>query len=244
MPLVKYFKRYSRLLNGRWRNNDDETKKNNEDGSISVLKGNKGHMKIHIVVPYQNAGTQYKVWANEEEDITFRKEKDRANRCTICFAAVELETYLRKIGFQTSVSEEKQDALYNVELRLSTGLNAEDNTSGQEFTYFSFTKGLIIEGNGRIGILYGVYELLKLQGICWLNPWEEILPKSVERLIVPEKKHYKPAFPLGRGFCQEGALKESKLLWLWMARNKMNLSAYHAQTAKFQKKLGPVPDSA
>lgn len=204
------------------------------------MKGNKGHMKIHIVVPYQNAGTQYKVWANEEEDITFRKEKDRANRCTICFAAVELETYLRKIGFQTSVSEEKQDALYNVELRLSTGLNAEDNTSGQEFTYFSFTKGLIIEGNGRIGILYGVYELLKLQGICWLNPWEEILPKSVERLIVPEKKHYKPAFPLGRGFCQEGALKESKLLWLWMARNKMNLSAYHAQTAKFQKKLGMI----
>ncbi|MBR4058479.1 MAG: DUF4838 domain-containing protein [Lachnospiraceae bacterium] len=200
-------------------------------------------MRVNIVIPYQNASTQYKIWANEEDDINFRKEKEWATRCTICFAAVELETYLRKIGFQTSVSEENQDASYNVELRLATDISTDDRigkVTGEEFSFYSSEQGLIIEGIGRVGVLYGVYELLKAQGICWLNPWEEVLPEPHGQLMLPEKKHYKPAFPLGRGFCQEGALKESKLLWLWMARNKMNLSSYHAQTAKFQQKLGMI----
>ena len=200
-------------------------------------------MKINIVIPYQNGGTQYKIWANEEDKINFRIEKDRAARCTICFAALELETYLGKIGFHTSVSEENQDASYNVELKMAADLNADDSTGrviGDGFSFYPSEKGFVIEGNGRIGVLYGVYELLKAQGICWLNPWEEVLPEPSTQLVLPEKRHYKPAFPLGRGFCQEGALKESKLLWLWMARNKMNLSSYHAQTAKFQQKLGMI----
>ncbi|MBR3761452.1 MAG: DUF4838 domain-containing protein [Lachnospiraceae bacterium] len=200
-------------------------------------------MNINIVIPYQNAKTQYKLWANEEDDVNFRVEKERATRCTICFAAVELENYLQKIGFQVSISEEYHDTSYNVELRLSVDLNAGDSTgkvTGEEFSFCSSEKGLVIEGTGRIGVLYGAYELLKAQGICWLNPWEEVLPIQMEQLRLPEEKYYKASFHIGRGFTNEGALKESKLLLLWMARNKMNLSSYHAQTAKFQQKLGMV----
>lgn len=198
-------------------------------------------MNTNIVIPYQNAETKYKIWANEEDYIDFRKEQERANRCTICFAAVELETYLQKIGLRVSVSEQYQDA-YNIELRLSTSAegNATEAVTGEEFSFQCSENLLVIEGTGRIGVLYGVYELLKVQGICWLNPWEEVLPEQMEQLQLPEEKYYKASFTIGRGFTNEGALKESKLLWLWMARNKLNLSTYHAQTSKFQKKLGMI----
>ena len=194
-------------------------------------------MKINIVLPYKNAETQYKIWANEEEIIDFRKEKERAARCSICFAAAELEQYLQKIGFQVSVSDKYSDT-YNVVLQVAEKL--EKDVTGQEFSFRIFEDTLIIEGTGRVGVLYGVYELLKAQGIYWLNPWEEVLPKNLERLVLPEVKNYKPSFDMGRGFEFEGPLKESKLLWLWMARNKLNLSTYRSQTAKFQKKLGMI----
>ena len=62
-------------------------------------------MNVNVVLPYQNAKSQYKIWANEEEDIDFRSDFDRADRCTICFAAVELETHLGKCGGRTDNGE-------------------------------------------------------------------------------------------------------------------------------------------
>lgn len=197
-------------------------------------------MMINIVIPYHNADTQYKIWANEEASIDFRRE-ERAARCTISFATVELETYLKRLGFEVTVSEKYQDA-YNIELRLSSGVvhDAAEPVTGEEFSFQCSPNLLVIHGSGRVGILYGVYELLKVQGIYWLNPWEEVVPQATGQLQLPEEKQYKPSFPMGRGFEFEGPLKESKLLWLWMARNKLNLSTYRAGTAQFQKKLGMI----
>lgn len=202
-----------------------------------VFERNGNIMKINIVLPYKNAETQYKIWANEEENIDFRKEKEEAARCSICFAATELVQYLEKIGFQVSVSDKYRDT-YNVVLKVVEKQKKDE--TGQEFSFRIFEDTLIIEGTGRVGVLYGVYELLKVQGVYWLNPWEEVLPQNLERLVLPESKSYKPSFDMGRGFEFEGTLKESKLLWLWMARNKLNLSTYRSQTAKFQKKLGMI----
>lgn len=193
-------------------------------------------MNVNVVLPYQNAKSQYKIWANEEEDIDFRSDFDRADRCTICFAAVELETYFGKLGFAVSVSENPTDG-FNIVLRLSEPCDG-NGASGEEFSFRHVCNGLVIEGTGRVGVLYGAYELLKTQGICWLNPQEEVLPAKTGELILPEERHYSASFPMGRGFTQEGALKESKAYWLWMARNRLNLSSYHARTEKYQKKLG------
>lgn len=115
--------------------------------------------------------------------------------------------------------------------------------AGQAFFFQKKGESLIICGSGGVGVLYGVYEFLRLQGIYWLSPWEEVLPDWQEaegQLVLPEEKIYAPAFPMGRGFEFEGPLKDSEKLYLWMARNKLNLSTYRHQTAALQKKLGMI----
>ncbi|MFQ9798743.1 MAG: hypothetical protein ACLR23_07115 [Clostridia bacterium] len=53
-------------------------------------------MNITIQTPYAQADRYTGIWANEEERINFRKEPDRALRCTISFAAMQLKEYLIK----------------------------------------------------------------------------------------------------------------------------------------------------
>ena len=65
-------------------------------------------MKITVVLPYENAAAGYHLWAHEENGIDFRKEKDRATRCTVSFAAEELESYLKKLGFEVEISDKKK----------------------------------------------------------------------------------------------------------------------------------------
>ena len=83
-------------------------------------------MKYTITVPYPGADTQYYLWGHEEDDIDFRLDKARADRCTICFAACELETYLKKIGLEVSVSDQADD---NYQIALTMTENAE----GEEY---------------------------------------------------------------------------------------------------------------
>ena len=187
-------------------------------------------MKITIVLPYPQAAEHYRLWAHEEEQIIFRKEAEKANRCTISFAAEELESYLRKIGYHVCVSDACGEG-FSIILRLA------EDCSGEEFSYRNSENSLVIEGNGRIGILYGVYEFLEKQGVYWLNPWEEILPEE-KTLVIPEDKHYCASFPLDRGYSFDGELKESEKLWLWMARKKLNTVQRRPHRAKLQKKLG------
>ena len=203
-------------------------------------------MRIYIVLPYEGAVVQYKFWANEEKSIDFRKEPKRAERCTVCFAATELEQYLTRLGFEAFVGA-PSDGGFRIDLQVgSEGMCPKDavDLTGQEFTFRKQGQTLVIRGAGRAGVLYGVYEFLRNQGIYWLSPWEEVLPDKIlleaEHLVFPEEKFYRPAFPMGRGFEFEGPLKDSEKLYLWMARNKLNLSTYRYQTAAFQKKLGMI----
>lgn len=188
-------------------------------------------MKINIVLPYEKAAQMYHIWANEENFVDFRKEKERAIRCTVSYAAEELENYLKKLGIESYVSNKKNND-FNIILCIS------DNQNKDEFTFKTDDNSFIIDGNGRIGVLYGVYEFLEKQGIYWLNPWEEIIPTNTSDLIIPETKHYRASFPQGRGYYFEGQLKESEKLWRWMARKKLNNAGYRPWTHKLQQKLG------
>lgn len=191
-------------------------------------------MKITVVLPYENAAAGYHLWAHEENGIDFRKEKDRATRCTVSFAAEELESYLKKLGFEVEISDKKSR---NFSIILTTTQNEE----GEEFTYsMDDENGFTIDGNGRVGVLYGVYEFLEKQGVYWLNPWEEIIPENVSELTIPELRHYRASFYGNRGFNFDGTLKESEKLWLWMARYKLNTVPFRPHTVKLQRKLGFV----
>lgn len=194
-------------------------------------------MKINIVLPYEDVKKNIYIWANEEKHIDFRKEYQRAERCTVCFAATELEKYLRELGAYVFFSDKTEDTLFNIVLM-------PEKTYSDNDTFFIEPKknGIKISSGSRTGILYGVYRLLKMQGIRWLNPDCDIIPDiKIDKLNIPaEKEKYMSDMPLGRGFDFEGALKDSTKLWLWMARNKLNLSTYRPYTAAFQRKLGMI----
>lgn len=190
--------------------------------------------KINIVLPYEETQQKLHIWACEEKKIDFRREHFKATRCTVAFAAVELMAYLQKLSFSVSFGNEMLEEAFHIVLTAE----AEDCDSC-DFSLLPRAYGLQILGKGRAGVLHGVYEFLERQGIRWLHPDHEVVPKQTQVLWMPERPlHHSPDMPLGRGFDFEGLLKDSTKLWLWMARNKMNVTAYRPYTAAFQKKLG------
>lgn len=189
-------------------------------------------MKINIVLPYENSEKSAYIWAKEEKEINWRKDFYKASRCTLAYSATELAEYLKKMNFDVCISEKSSND-FNIFIKCES-ISADDDS----FTLSPVKNGLEIIGKSRIGALYGAYEFLKLQGVRWLNPDDEIIP-DIKELFIPDKKIiHSSAMPLGRGFDFEGLLKDSTKLWQWMARNKLNLSAYRPHTAAFQKKLG------
>jgi hypothetical protein len=198
-------------------------------------------MEIKIIVPFDDAERQTELWAREEEKIDFRRESERAARCTTAFAATELKHYLSKTLSKSMISFTTQPG----KAGLNIYLHISDQTSKNEtFTLEPAQNGIRITGQGRTGVLYGVYEFLRLQGWRWLDPGPagEIAPSLTDRLVLPKtKKIYTPSLNLGRGFYFEGVSKESSQLCLWMARNRLNLSAYRPATGKLCEKLGASP---
>ncbi len=182
---------------------------------------------ITIVIPYPEAGKYFEKWAHEENLIDFKKDVERAVRCTISYAAEEICTYLIKAGLDVVVSDKKGDR--NIFLSC-------ENMGGEEFDIKSEGNDIYLLGNSRKGLLYAAYELLECQGIRWYTPQIEYVSK-IEELKVPECKHYKYDMPDGRGFHFEGLLKESESLIIWMARNRMNLHACYPHSKKLQEKL-------
>lgn len=208
-------------------------------GQKCVLeRGMESVMDIEIVLPFCGADTQARVWAREERNIEFRREPQRAARCTMAYAAEELRAYLGRT---------LEDARLWITARPEPGcfsvcLEAESFTADSEgYELIPSENSLLIRGTGRIGVLYGAYELLKLQGWRWYEPGEqgEIVPSRRSRLVLPKQAvRFAPAAKLGRGFEFEGYLKQSEELLVWMARNRLNLAGYRPAVAPLMNKLG------
>lgn len=192
-------------------------------------------MTANIVLNYKDAAEKVYIWANSEKDIDFRKDLEKADRCTVSFAATELMNYLNKINIPAATSEKPQEDSFNIFL-LCDGESFEK----ESFTLTPLEGGIEIHGASRTGVLYGAYEFLRMQGIRWLNPEDDIIPENKGGKIknIDTQKEFKASMPLGRGFVFEGSLKDSTNLWLWMARNRLNLSAVRPYTVQLQRKLG------
>ena len=52
--------------------------------------------RLTIVLRYPGAARMWKVWADAETSIDFRRDFSGAARCTACYAAGELLYFLRK----------------------------------------------------------------------------------------------------------------------------------------------------
>lgn len=191
-------------------------------------------MSVVIVIPYTDVEKNVHAWAVEEESIDFRRDHFKATRCTVSFAATELETYLKKLQFDVSFADKPVDGAQNIVLSFES-----EQGDACDFTLLPTNDGVTVRGETRVGTLYGAYEILRMQGVRWLNPNEDIVPAPGAPLVLPAtESSHSPSMPLGRGFDFEGPLKDSPRLWLWMARNRLNLATYRPYTYKYQKKLG------
>ncbi len=195
-------------------------------------------MNISIIVPFINAETRSAIWAFEESAIDFRRDFDRAARCTTAFAAVELKNFLARTLTPAEINFTSRRPVegFFIELRIE-----EKSGKNETFTLELAAGGVIVTGRGRTGVLYGAYEFLHLQGWRWFSPepFGEIPPPIRETPVLPkEKKTFGPSMPLGRGFEFEGLSRESAPLLIWMARNRLNLSGYRFATGPLGEKLG------
>lgn len=195
-------------------------------------------MDIEIVLPYEQATCQAPLWAFEESKIDFRKEPERAARCTLSFAAMELRDYLVRTLTVGQVRIVDRAGGVDLAIRLAVQDSADRN---ERFRFEPEPQGLTIIGQGRTGVLYGVYELLRMQGWRWYapGPQGQIAPPMREQLNLPrEKKEYIPSLNIGRGFDFEGVSKESAQFLIWMARNRLNVCGYRPATFALANKLG------
>ena len=195
-------------------------------------------MKIEIILPYQNAEIMANVWAVSEAQTDFENPTE-ATRCTLSYAAAELQHFLgRTIEGEVvilSVSSGQNPAIT---------LQCEGEASKScNYRLIPQKNGTLIYGEGRIGVLYGAYEFLKMQGWRWYQPGPvgEIAPAITDRIIYPkEALEFTTQANLGRGLAIEGALKESEELLIWMARNRLNLCGNRPYTRALMKKLGII----
>ncbi|MCK6491553.1 MAG: hypothetical protein L6R48_25155, partial [Planctomycetes bacterium] len=74
---------------------------------------------LAIIVPFPDAGRLTGVWAAEEAAIDFRREPERAARCTAAFAACELRDHLLPILPDWTVAFAERDAGQGVVIELA-----------------------------------------------------------------------------------------------------------------------------
>ncbi|RXZ81688.1 DUF4838 domain-containing protein [Paenibacillaceae bacterium] len=220
----------------------------NREFSINRLSGERGYemilnkgdevKQIDIVVPFTGAAQLAELWAEDEQQIDFYNGHDEAARCTTAFAAIELKRCLSHTlpSAVCRIVEQQPDAGCFVSLRIEDRVQA-----GEAFTMEGVGEGVIITGKGRAGVLYGAYELLRMQGWRWYAPGNsgEIAPQPGSRLVMPAAKLLcQASMDLGRGFDFEYKSMESASFFLWMARNRLNIATYRFETAAFCRKLG------
>ena len=211
--------------------------------------------EVAIVVPYEGATRLTPYWAIEEERIDWQKDDAGAERCTVAFAATELRKYLAlafpktKFQFHETMPLAVPCIIVGPRQRVApvftpasglaplrdrqSYLKKSAESSGQTC--------LVLAGGGREGTLYAVYAFLQALGWRWYAPGEagELPPEGRPALRLDGfDVQESPDFPFFRGFHAYPPSMESRDLFLWMARNRLNLWAYKANSYAFMKKLG------
>lgn len=183
------------------------------------------------------------IWAREEAEIDFANDPEAATRCTLCFAATELEAYLLRTIPDLTIRFSKEPEPGEFSICLSVDQPGE----GQAYTLHPThpgndeAGGISIVGSGRTGLLYGAYAFLHLQGWRWFEPGieGEVEPAPTDSLILPDAPiEESPDYTGGRGFDIQALSMDSANLLLWMARNRMDTAAYRPLTAPLARKLG------
>jgi hypothetical protein len=181
----------------------------------------------------------------------------RQNACTIAYAATELQAFLRELkksgeaGFEcvtlctefpssAIILSTLPDALAHEELAATVqrhGLNDALTHSGS-FALVPDGDRLIIIGQDRVGVLYGVYHILEQLGIRWYGPepHETFVPESIS-LSLPEQPIIENPDFQTRGFWVRQDFGNEPF-YHWMARNKLNFWSIAEPNRALLHKLG------
>jgi hypothetical protein len=203
--------------------------------------------QIVIAIPFVDAARLTPLWGVEEKFIDFAHENDRAERCTMAFAAMELQQYLVRMFHDTQirfacsldpiavVEDHKQTAAIIIELMVRQGQPVDG------FSLEPIARGVRVVGFSRRGLMYGAYELLRMQGWRWYAPGSagETPPAPAAQLVLPRQVvHQQPSMPVLRGLEFESASEDSVDFILWMSRNRLDCCGHRPLTAPLAKKLG------
>ena len=200
-------------------------------------------MEISICVPFEGAGRMAPVWAEAEREVDFVSDPEGAAKTTISFMAMELKRHLEKAyaGLRCRVCETCDDGGF---------ISLEIADYGSRDGSFSITpvtragcRGAAVRGGGRAGLVYGAYEFLRMQGYDWYYPGKngEVFSGTGEGPVFPgETIIKKPSMELSRAFDMEYVSMESDEFYLWMARNRMNVTVWRPNSGPLCEKLGMV----
>jgi hypothetical protein len=181
--------------------------------------------------------------------------------CTQCFAALELQRYLRKMTGRSHdfvIADDGQlpegDAILvggpdsnavSRELAEGLGVTAQSlSPLGSEgYRIKSATLAgkhiTLVAGGGRVGTLYGSYDLLYRNGARWFAPGEphEVIPRITALTDIDVVQ--RPDFAV-RGFRARTWDRPDPGLdfFLWMARNRLNLWSLEESDPSLLRKLG------
>lgn len=217
---------------------------------------------IHIVVDMGDYPSAQKASA-DEANIGWNDGKDGDDIiCTQCFAAVELQTHLRKItgdagrfaihdddklpadGDLILVGNTKTNkAVAGSAMKLGLG-DATFDALGREGHVIKTgrlntgRRIMVIGGKTRIGTLYGAYGLLDRLGVRWLAPGEfgeEIPQRKIDELPMIDVVDGPKFFT--RGF-HAWEYRGNPEFFDWMVRNRMNYWCVENKNRPGMKKRG------
>ena len=169
----------------------------------------------------------WRVWAEAENSIDFRRDLSGAARCTASYAAGELLYFLRKSlpDYELTVAETVSGAGPFIELEIL------GNESFGSFELKPVKNGIRVIGYGRNGLLNGCYELLRIQGWRWLEPgiYGESAPDDPTLDFLKSKGKFIPSFRY-RMIDQYRESDDSLELLRWFSRNRINVVFRKAAT--------------
>ena len=165
--------------------------------------------------------------------------------CTQAFAACELQRYLRQMTGRADdwrIVDDSQNAHGRaVMIQMAPSADAQElGPEGYRLRSSPSADGwrVSIIGGGRVGTLYGVYDLLHRLGVRWYAPGaeNEEVPRVPLDSVPPMDIAERPAFIL-RGFHAWENRGDEPFL-LWMARNRLNYWCVQQENKPLMHKLG------
>lgn len=185
----------------------------------------------------------------DETKIDWTRDKVAARAITVAYAAKELQDHLLSVGIDAKISTSlpltsqsaivlvTKDAEKKFKELIPVDLPSSDVIGEQAYAVTPYKERIYITANERVGLLYGVYDLLEQIGFSWYDPYETLKPDAaiLNSKIAWSQVLAKPKIDL-RGFWIYGDGVVPKEFAVWMARNKLNVGGQ--SNSYLQRKLG------